>query len=288
MKLGFFNKKVSRAFCFMALALTPFVGSTAYAQVLGHHYRPHYWDLPTDFDNSFVFPGQTMYYSSSDKSYNAKGDKVTDPAGKTDTLFGFTIIPYFFKFDKSSDWAYALSLNTYEFRMSTPSGVVANGVGSVIPSFEAWTKPTKDSTIGYDILLSTPFSLSSSLDSKAWDLYVRGFYDLNINNWNIEGIVGYQTTFPESGSKPKDQYHFNGRLGYDFKGVTPAGLRVTPYVSTDYQVNEGNTAHLLNVGGGVLFTNKNFVSVSVGYSKSVKGQNMPETNAVLAQVWFPL
>lgn len=288
MKTNAFKLKISNFVILAGLAAGACISSTAQAQVLGHHYRPHYWDLPTEFENGFVFPGQTMYYSSSDKSFDANGNKVTNSTGKTDTLFGFTIIPYFFKLDKSSDWAYAFSMNTYEYRLSNPSGVVANGVGSVIPSFEAWTKPTKNSTIGYDILLSTPFSISSSLDSKAWDLYLRGFYDLNINNWNIEAIIGYQTTFPESGNKPKDQYHFNGRLGYDIKGVSDLGLRVTPYISADYQVNQGNTAYLMNVGGGVLVTHKNFMSWSVGYSKSVKGENMPETNAMLAQVWFPL
>lgn len=288
MKSIAFKTKLSKFIILAGLAVGACVSSTAQAQVLGHHYRPHYWDLPTEFENGFVFPGQTMYYSSSDKSFDANGNKVSNPAGKTDTLFGFTIIPYLFKFDKNSDWAYAFSLSTYEFRLNTPGGVVANGVGSLIPSFEGWTKPTKNSTLGYDILLSTPFSISSSLDTKAWDLYVRGFYDLNINNWNMDVVIGYHSIFPESGSKPKDEYHLNGRLGYDVKGVSGLNLRVTPYVSADYQVNQDNSAYLMNLGGGVMVTHKNFMTWSVGYSKSVKGQNMPETNAMLAQVWFPL
>lgn len=264
------------------------LAGAAQAQVLGHHYRPHYWDLPTEFENGFVFPGQTLYYSSSDKSFDSDGHKIKNPAGKTDTLFGFTIIPYLFKFEKNSDWAYAFSLNTYEFRLRTPDSVVANGFGSIIPAFTGWTKPTANSTAGYDILLATPFAITSSLDSKAWDLYLRGFYDLNINNWNVDAVVGYHTNFPESGGKPKDEYHLNGRLGYDIRGVTGLGLRVTPYVSADYQTNEGSSAYLMNMGGGVMVTHKNYMSWSLGYSKSTKGRNMPETDAVLAQIWFPL
>jgi len=261
---------------------------TAQAQiVLGHHYRPHYWDLPNKFDNAFVFPGQTFLYNSTRKAYDGRGNKV-DTGVDTDTLFGFTIIPYFFKFDKNSDWAYAFSMNTYEFRSSTGNSSV-QGVGSLIPAFTGWTKPTATSTLGYDILIATPFALSSSLDSKQWDYYLRGFYDVNINNWNIEAVIGYHTARPEHRdlARPKDEYHINGRLGYDIHGVTGLGLRVTPYLSTDYQRNEDNSSHVINVGGGVMVTHKNYMNWTLGYSKTVKGQNVPETNALLAQVWMP-
>lgn len=283
-----FKWKSLPRFVLVGVAAFASVPGSAQAQVLGHHYRPHYWDLPTDFEGGFWFPGQTMYYSSSDRSFDSSGRSVKDPAGKTDTFFGFTIIPYFFKLSNESKWAYAFSLNTYEFRLRTPGALVANGVGSLIPALTGWTKPTQSSTLGYDILLATPFSITSSLDTKAWDLYLRGFYDLNINNWNIDTTLGYHTNFPESGSKPKDEYHLNTRLGYDIHGVTGAALRVTPYISADYQRNSTNSAYLFNAGGGVMFTHKNFMNWTIGYSKSVKGQSMPETNAVLAQIWLPL
>lgn len=257
--------------------------------VLGHHYRPHYWDLPVEFDKPFTFPGQTFVYNSTDASFDASGKKVHSGV-PTDTLFGFTIIPEFFKFDPASTWAFAFSMNTYEFRQAAPGANAFEGIGSVIPAFTGWTKPTANSTAGFDSLLSTPVALSSKLDSHTWDLYLRAFYDLNVANFNAEAVAGYQTSFVQTGgtARPRDQYHLNGRLGYDLKDVSAIKLRVTPYLSADYQLDEKNSSHVVNLGGGLMVTHRTATSWSVGYSRSVSGRNMPETNAVLAQLWFAL
>jgi len=257
--------------------------------VLGHHYRPHYWDLPVEFEKPFTFPGQTFLYNSTSASYDAAGKKV-DGGVPTDTLFGFTIVPMFFKFDRASSWAFAFSMNTYELRQTAPGSDAFEGVGSAIPAFTGWTKPTPNSTVGFDSLLSTPFAVSPKLDTHTWDLFLRAFYDVNVAGWNAEAVVGYQTSFVQTSGteKPRDQYHLNGRLGYDIKNVSGAGLRVTPYVSADYQLNDENTSYVANVGGGLMVTHKSFTSWSVGYSRSVAGKSATETNAVLAQLWFAL
>lgn len=272
----------------LAGLLAGVVGAADAQVVLGHHYRPHYWDLPTKFDQPFNFPGQTLLFNSTSKRYDDKGKRV-DTGVDTDTLFGFTILPHFFKFDPASDWAFAFSLNTYELRIKDSSGTDISGVGSIIPAFTGWTKPTPDSTVGFDILIGTPFSFSSELDSHTWDYYLRGFYDVNIKNWNMEAIVGYHTADPQGGhvSKPKDEWHLNGRLGYDFKNVTATNMRVTPYLSADYLRNSDNSSHVLNMGAGVMVTHKDATSWSVGISKTVDGRNVPETHALLAQVWMP-
>jgi hypothetical protein len=268
----------------VALGAAP---SVAEAQlVLGHHYRPHYWDLPTEFEKPFTFPGQTFVFNSTDKSFDANGKRVT--GAPADTLFGFTLVPEFFKFDPKSDWAFAFSLNTYEFRSIAGSSVV-EGVGSVIPAFTGWTKPTANTTVGFDSLLSTPFSVSSKLNSGTWDAYLRAFGDANFAGFNAEAVVGYQTSFVQrSGKRPGDQYHLNGRLGYDVKDVTAVRLRVTPYLSADTQLAADGSSRVANAGGGLMVTHRNFTSWSVGYSKSLSGKNAPETNAVLAQLWFAM
>lgn len=269
----------------VALCMAP---SRAEAQlVLGHHYRPHYWDLPTEFEKPFVFPGQTFVYNSTDRSFGATGKKLTGTP--TDTLFGFTLVPEFFKFDPKSDWAFAFSLNTYEFRAISGGANPVEGVGSVIPAFTGWTKPTANTTVGFDSLLGTPFAVSSKLNSGTWDAYLRAFADVNFASFNAEGVIGYQTSLVQrSGSRPDDQYHLNGRLGYDLKDVTAIGLRVTPYVSADAQFAVGGASRVANLGGGLMVTHRNFTNWSVGYSKSVSGKNVAETNAVLAQLWFAL
>jgi hypothetical protein len=255
--------------------------------VLGHHYRPHYWDLPTEFDKSFVFPGQTFVFNSTDQAYDGSGKKVT--GAPTDTLFGFTLIPEFFKFDPKSDWAFAFSLNTYEFRTVSAGALGVEGVGSVIPAFTGWTKPTANSTVGFDSLLATPFAASSKLDSGTWDAYLRAFGDANLAGFNAEAVVGYQTSFVQrAGKKPQDQYHLNGRLGYDVKDVSALHLRITPYLSADAQTAANGSSRATNVGGGLMVTHRNFTNWSVGYSRTVSGKNVPETNAVLAQAWFAL
>jgi hypothetical protein len=263
------------------------VPSRAEAQlVLGHHYRPHYWDLPTEFEKPFTFPGQTFVYNSTDKSFDASGRKVT--GAPTDTLFGFTLVPEFFKFDPKSDWAFAFSLNTYEFRSITGNNLL-EGVGSVIPAFTGWTKPTANSTVGFDSLLSTPFSVSSKLNGGTWDAYLRAFGDVNFASFNAEAVVGYQSSFVQrSGKRPEDQVHLNGRVGYDVKDLTTLRLRVTPYVSADTQFAVDGSSRVTNLGGGLMVTHRNFTNWSVGYSKSVSGKNAVETNALLAQLWFAL
>lgn len=270
-----------------AIVATCVAPSRAEAQlVLGHHYRPHYWDLPTEFEKPFTFPGQTFVYNSTDRAFDANGKKVTGTP--TDTLFGFTLIPEFFKFDPKSDWAFAFSMNTYEFRAVSGPNVV-EGVGSVIPAFTGWTKPSANSTVGFDTLLSTPFSVSSKLNSGTWDAYVRAFGDVNYANFNVEAVVGYQASFVQrAGERPEDQYHLNGRLGYDLKDVTTIRLRITPYVSADTQLAVDGSSRVANLGGGLMVTHRSATSWSVGYSKSVSGKNAAETNALLAQLWFAL
>ena len=276
----------------MAIGAIVAIGAPSPAEaqlVLGHHYRPHYWDLPVQFEKPFVFPGQTFVYNSTTASYDAAGKKVKGGV-PTDTLFGFTIVPEFFKFDPASSWAFAFSMNTYEFRQTAPGANTFEGVGSVIPAFTGWTKPTPNSTAGFDTLLGTPFAVSPKLNTHAWDVYLRAFYDVNLANFNAEAVVGYQTSFVQSAgtTRPRDQFHLNGRLGYDVRNVSAAGLRVTPYLSADWQRNENDSTHVTNLGGGVMVTHRNFTSWSVGYSKSVSGKSAPETNAVLAQLWFAL
>jgi len=52
------------------------VSGAAHAQVvLGHHYPAHYWDLPTEFDQSFNCIGQTALYESSSKVFGASGNR---------------------------------------------------------------------------------------------------------------------------------------------------------------------------------------------------------------------
>lgn len=261
--------------------------SSAQAQlVLGHHYRPHYWDLPTEFEQPFLFPGQTFVYNSTATSFDGAGKKVTGTP--TDTLFGFTLVPEFFKFDPKSDWAFAFSLNTYEFR-AISGGTPVEGVGSVIPAFTGWTKPTANSTVGFDSLLGTPFAVSSKLNSGTWDAYLRAFGDVNLASFNLEGVVGYQASFVQrSGAKPQDQYHLNGRVGYDVKDVSALHLRITPYVSADAQLAVNGSSRATNAGGGLMVTHRNFTNWSLGYSRTVSGKNTAETNAVLAQIWFAL
>lgn len=265
------------------------VSGAPHAQVvLGHHYRAHYWDLPTEFDQSFNYLGQTALYQSSSKVFDASGNRH-DTGTPTNEWFGFTIFSHFFKFDPASKWAFAASLSTYE--LSLRSGDFSlHGVGSAIPSFTGWTKPSSNSTVGFDLLAATPFSVSSKLDSHLWDLYARGFYDVNIGNVNVDTVLGYHTAIRQSDSvaKPPDEYHVNTRIGYDFKNVAAAGWRVTPYLAADYQRTWGNAFNVLNLGLGVAVSHKNGVTWSLGWSKSAIGKNMPETNAVLAQIWVPL
>lgn len=258
--------------------------------VLGHHYRPHYWDLPTDFKQSFTFPGQTALVSSSREAFDARGRKV-DTGVRIDTDFGFTIVPRFFKFREDSNWAYAASLSTYEFRSRSSNGAGVSGVGSLIPSLTGWTKPTPNTTVGFDALLATPFSLSSRLDSHQWDLYLRGFVDANVNNWNLEAVVGYQNSFRQNRKAPalQDQYHFNLRAGYDIRRSAGNGsLRITPYASMDHQRDGSGSAWVTNLGGGVMFTHPGATIWSLGWSRSVDGKRMPVTDGLLAQFWIPL
>lgn len=257
--------------------------------IFGHHYRPHYWDLPTEFSEGFWFPGQTLSYNSTDKKYDAHGNKVS-LGGTHDFVFGFTILPYLFKFNPSDAWAYAFSLNTYEYKDRFDGTPGLSGVGNLIPAFTGWTKPTKASTVGYDILLGLPIVASKDMDQRKTDIYLRGFYDTNINNVNFEGVTGYHHAFKGRGETVgyKDDYHVNFRLGYDIVGVTGRDLTVTPYVALDRQWNQGNTQSLTNAGLGVRVGHKNFMNWTVSYTKSLNGRDMIEANMLQSQIWWPI
>jgi len=127
-------------------------------------------------------------------------------------------------------------------------------------------------------LAATPFSVSSKLDSHLWNLYARGFYDVNIGNVNVETVLGYHTAIRQGNSvaKPPDEYHANARVGYDFKNVAATGWRVTPYLAADDQRNWGNTSKVLNLGLGVAVSHKNGVTwfawmVQVGHRQEHAG-----------------
>jgi len=64
-------------------------------------------------------------------------------------------------------------------------------------------------------------------------------------------------------------------------------MRVTPYLSTDYLRNEDNSSHVWNVGAGLMVTHKDATTWSFGISRTIDGRNVPETRALLAQVWMP-
>lgn len=258
----------------------------------GQQYRPHYWDLPTEFKGSFMFPGQMIFNNSTSTKYDASGKKVGIGSTQYATV-GITAIPNVFKFKDSDSWAYAGGIDLLEVKMSSsdPAQAKFSGVGNVMADFIAWTKPDANSTVGYNIILGTPVNFVGDDLTKNTDLYLRTFYSKNFGDINFETAAGYQHTWKGKGvtGDIKDNYNINFRLGKDFNNVSGLNLRVTPYIGADHMRTQGNTQNLTNMNYGIQVGHKSGMTWGVSYINSVAGKNAPfSANMLQAQLWFPM
>ncbi len=257
----------------------------------GQQYRPHYWDLPTDFKSSFMFPGQMVFYNATDTKFDAHGNKVDIGSTQYATV-GLTAIPNVFKFKDADNWAYAFGIDLLEVRMSSgdPDQASFSGVGNVMADFIAWTKPDANSTVGYNVILGTPVNIAGDDITRNTDLYLRGFYSRNINNFNLEAAAGYQHSWKGSGVEGdiEDNYNVNLRVAYDFNNVSDRKLRISPYIGVDHMWTQDNGQNLTNMNYGVQFAHASGMTWGMSYIGSVRGKNAPfSANMLQAQLWFP-
>ena len=258
----------------------------ALPMVNGQHYRPHSWDLPTQFQGRFFIPGQILFHNVTDQRYNAQGQRTS--LGDTyRTTFGITALPVMFKLNDGDDWAYIAGIDILELKVSNSSGTLMSGVGNVLGDFTAWTKPDADSTVGFNVLLGTPLHVADDRLTRNKDLFLRSFYNRNLGAFNVAGALGYQHTYaaPASVGVVRDNYHVNLRFGRDFGVQTPIAARVTPFLGLDRMWTDGGVSSLTNASVGVHLAYADGTSWGVSKVRSLSGKNAPFADMWQFQVW---
>lgn len=255
---------------------------------------PSEWKLPiVPHANVFM---QTAFVQQNGRFWNGEGNKE-DIAG-SHLYVGITRFAQLFSFKSLPNVGFFWEILVPEIRLQG-SGLGVSGLGDPLLDFSIYVKPTDNSTVGFQNLLSVPFG-DQNLSNHFWEYLPDFFWDVNIRNWELDGTVGAGFASDK---------HVNGKnvdIGNTYYGQFSVMYNINdsfaPFVNFNYQyveegtfIDTGATApgeapvfkcvnpgscHEDVVGGGMKFTFAATRWISIWYARGISGENTTRTNAV--------
>jgi len=246
---------------------------------------PHEYNLPVNYDSFNVFV-QYAYYQTENRAFDSKGNDVSGPHQAK--AVGLSKYVRFFTLKSVPDVGIAYEIIVPEISVQG-KGVSVSGIGDPITGPAVWFKPSKNSTLGIQSFLQIPVG-SQEVTDGSWKNLTSILYDWQIGNLDIDGDTGfvYQSKAHRNNAAdvdPGTTFHQNLRLGYRVH------KHVEPFFAYDFAVTgsskDENGATIPNsvsrehtVGGGLMFTFSDNVSLTTRYSYGVDGVNTNRTNSI--------
>lgn len=259
--------------------------------------EPSEWDLP-------IVPSANVFIQTGIAQTNGS---VYDGAGKSqDTqgshlYAGVTRFAHLFSFKSLPKVGFFWEILQPEIDLEQPSslGGSVTGLGDPLFDIAAYVKPTPNSTVGIQNLLSVPVG-SNTLSNHFWEYLPDLIGDYNIGKFGFDGTLGAGIASSKHSNGADTDI---GNTYYaEFTTLYHATNWVAPFLAFNYQVNEpshdaatgaqapgaapvfscanAGGCHEDVLGGGVKINFTPTRWLSVWYDSGISGQNTVQTNAV--------
>lgn len=250
---------------------------------------PNEWQLPYFTTPTNIFM-QTGVYQTNNRSYDGSGNSVKGPGGTT--VEGITRFAHAWATDGDNLGMFWEAL-VPEVWASQPNGNDVSGIGDPIFDFTVYKKPTKDSLIGFQNLVSIPVG-SSEVSNHAWIEMPGLIANYAVGKWDFNGTFG--AGFFSSASSPGcGLANCNLDLGNIYYADIAAGYYITPNVELalmdTWQITEPGRVRATNayIRGGyvndiaptIRINFRPTTWLTVWYYKSTDGSASTKTNALM-------
>lgn len=255
---------------------------------------PSEWDLPiVPSANVFI---QTGIGQISGKAWDTSGNDVKIPT--THLVAGITRFAHLFSLKAIPNTGFF-----WEVLVPTVSvygkGNSVSGIGDPLLDFTAYWKPTPQSTVGFQNILSVPVG-NNELSNHYWEYMPSFIGDVNIQNWELDGTLGMGVASKQNFNDTQTDI---GNMYFgEFAVLFHATPSIAPFVIFNYQKNDSSTdvatglpapgsapvfacaapggCHETVAGGGLKFNWGASRWLSVWYNAGVSGSNTVRTNAL--------
>lgn len=268
-----------------AIAIAP---RFAAAQVTFDVIGPHEYDLPVGYQPWNVFV-QYVTVQDNNRAFDTSGDRLKlDPESRS--VVGLSKWVHFFTVDSLPDVGMGFEVIQPEVSVRTDATATVNahtnsGFGDTLIGYAIWYKPTSGSTLGLQTFLQMPIGSNDVSDTNWKNLTsVLWYVPFGGGRWGWTGDAGFVFQSPrDDGVHPGVTFHTNNRLGYKATDL------LEPFVALDYEhTGEGSqrgggdtpSAHVLDLGAGVMFNLYKNQSLALRYSHSTDGENHSSNNSI--------
>lgn len=273
------------------LGLSPaaFAGNPTY-EIVG----PSEWNLPiVQSANVFI---QTGIGQVSGNVWDDSGNRQNIPS--THLIAGITRFAHLFSLKAFPNTGFFWEVLVPEISVYGHGNSVS-GIGDPLLDFTAYWKPTPQSLIGFQNIVSTTFG-SNDLSNHFWEYMPSLIGDLNIDKWELDGTLGmgFASTRNVNGTQTDIGNMYFG----EFAVLYHATESIAPFVNFNYQKNDSSTdkatgaempgaapvfacaapggCHENVVGAGLKFNWGANRWLSAWYTAGVSGANTVRTNAL--------
>lgn len=273
----------------LGLSASAFASNPTYAIV-----GPSEWDLPIVPSANVIM--QTGIGQISGSLYDENGNRQNIPT--THLIAGITRFAHLFSLKALPNTGFFWEVLVPEISVYGHGNSVS-GLGDPLLDFTAYWKPTPQSTIGFQNIVSTTFG-SNDLSNHFWEYMPSLIGDVNIQQWELDGTLGmgFASNRNVDGTTTDigNMYFAQGSVLFH------ATASIAPFVNFNYQKNEASTdeatgatmpgaapvfacagpggCHETDVGAGLKFNWGASRWLSVWYTAGVDGQNTVRTNAL--------
>jgi hypothetical protein len=277
------NRYVRRSAALVTLGVVWACPDVRASGIPGAVIAPHEYDLPLNFApiGEFVEYG---YANDDSRSDVLNGAAVSGPGGET--FEGLSKLAYLAPLGQHLGYELEALIPLVKLAGRDPSSF---GMGDPIFAPVLWFKPTRNATVGADVLVEPAWG---DRRFTAHDLIVTPtlFYDGNWRGFNLDGDIGLSLpsghTHEIAGiQRPGKTLYSNVRLAY---ALSP---HWSPFVSVDWQVTrrgsdalgkpvDGSRSRELAAGAGAMWQPNSVSSLAVSYSHTLSGANITQTSAL--------
>ncbi|HEX7348264.1 MAG TPA: hypothetical protein VF264_01265 [Rhodanobacteraceae bacterium] len=255
---------------------------------------PSEWNLPIVPSANVIM--QTGIGQVSGSLYDANGNRQGIPS--THLIAGITRFAHLFSLKSMPNTGFFWEVLLPEISVYGHGNSVS-GLGDPLLDFTAYWKPTPQSTVGFQNIVSTTFG-SNELSNHFWEYMPSFIGDVNIQKWELDGTLGmgFASDRNVNGTTTDigNMYFAQGSVLFH------ATESIAPFVNFNYQKNEASHdqatgalmpgaapvfacagpggCHESDLGAGLKFNWGASRWLSVWYTAGIDGQNTVRTNAL--------
>ncbi|MBO1360149.1 transporter [Acetobacter sacchari] len=248
---------------------------------------PHEYDLPVDFKpfNVFVQYGDG---NAAGNTYDGQGSRRG--TGGSHTWVGLSKYVHFRSFEAIPKVGFAFELIQAE-SFTLANGTNYGGLGTTIPGFASWFKPNSHSTFGFQTFMQSPSGTRDATASHYWSNISSFLFDYEWKHFSFDGDLGAVTSVTSRHLKNQNSYTPGTSFFTNLRFSWKATKLLEPFFAFDWQnvagiydktqkmyVSDSSSREVAG-GMGVMLNLSKSVSLTMRYSHSIEGRNVPETNA---------